>query len=130
MTSATNSGQWRPSDTLANRLRLVRGELGLSQREAADRAGITARVWQNAEDGRTIRSERAVLAAIALAFNLDREWLAWGGALNGNGPHPGNPDGGTPNMDLGIKSPKLFQLSYRGTSEDTNVVPMRGAVAA
>ncbi len=94
MTTATGTDPWRPSDSLANRLRLVRGELGLSQREAADRAGITARVWQNAEDGRTIRSERAVLAAIALAFGVDREWLLWGGALNAERPHQGGPDGG------------------------------------
>ena len=93
MTTATDtSSQWRPVDSLANRLTLVRSELGISQREAAQRAGITARVWQNAEDGRTIRSERAVLAAIALAFNLDRDWLTWGGPLKSEKPGPDGPD--------------------------------------
>ena len=93
MTTATDtSSQWRPVDSLANRLTLVRSELGISQREAAQRAGITARVWQNAEDGRTIRSERAVLAAIALAFNLDRDWLTWGGPLKSEKPGPHGPD--------------------------------------
>lgn len=94
MTTATETHGWRPHDTLANRLRLVRAELDLSQKEAAERSGITARVWQNAEDGRTIRSERAVIGAIALALGIDRDWLTWGGALNGDNPHQGGPDGG------------------------------------
>ena len=67
----------------------------MSQREAAAECGISARVWQNAEDGRSIRSERAVLAAIALAFGVDRDWLLWGGALNAENPHPEGPGGGT-----------------------------------
>lgn len=82
-------------DNLANRLRLVRAEKGLSQKEAAFACGISARVWQNAEDGRSIRDEVHVLASIAEHLNVDRDWLVWGGPLNGENPHPEGPGGGT-----------------------------------
>lgn len=95
MTTAANSAPWRPADSLANRLRLVRAEKGLSQKEAAFACGISPRVWQNAEDGRSIRDEVQVLAAIAGYLEVDRDWLVWGGPLNAENPHPDGPDGGT-----------------------------------
>lgn len=94
MTAATDNAPWRPVDSLANRLRLVRAEKGLSQKEAAFACGISPRVWQNAEDGRSIRDEVQVLASIAKHLDVDREWLFWGGALNSENPHPDGPDGG------------------------------------
>lgn len=103
MTTATVSANWKPSDSLANRLRLVRMELDLTQAAAADKVGITPRVWQNAEDGRSIRSERAVITAIAFALGVDRDWLAFGGSLNAENPHPDNPDGGQDVRQQGLE---------------------------
>lgn len=49
---------------------------------------------------------------------------------NAGSPHQGGPDGGG-NADNGLKVRSSNHLSYRGSSDDTNIVPMRrGAVAA
>ncbi len=86
---------WRPSDTLANRLLLVRTEYGLSQREAAERCGIPFGSWQGMEKGRQSRGLDVKVARISLALGVDRDWLMWGGALHTqNDPHPGGPGGG------------------------------------
>lgn len=95
MTTATDFEAWRP-DSLPNRLRLFRGQLGVSQREAAMRIGITPRIWQNMEDGRAVRSLHKHIAAIADAYGVDRDWLMWGGPLNEETPAgPNGPDGGS-----------------------------------
>ena len=44
---------------------------------------------------------------------------------NAGSPHQDGPGGGDATNGLRIKSPKLYQLSYRGEIEDSNVVPMR-----
>lgn len=54
------------------------------------------------------------LLAIAAYLNLPITELL----PNAENPRPGGPDGG--NDGLGIKSPKLYQLSYRGTHDDSN----------
>ncbi|HEY5985163.1 MAG TPA: helix-turn-helix transcriptional regulator, partial [Streptosporangiaceae bacterium] len=75
-------GAWIPADTLAARLVLVRRELKLSQREAAERCGITFGSWQGMEDGeRQVRGLNDKVAAISEALGVDKNWLMWGGAL-------------------------------------------------
>ena len=50
MTSATNlQTNWRPDDTLTNRLVLMRTQLKLSQRKAAELCGITFGEWQSVD---------------------------------------------------------------------------------
>src|SRR4051812_23823452 len=44
-----------PSDTLPGRLVLIRRELGMSQRKAAEKAGMTQRTWQGMETGKATR---------------------------------------------------------------------------
>ena len=39
----------------------MRSEMGISQREAAEKVGTTARVWQNMEDGRAVRGLPAII---------------------------------------------------------------------
>ena len=57
---------WRPVDTLGIRVKLTRMSLGISQQEAADAIGITAREWQSLEEGRAARrDETAMVAALA-----------------------------------------------------------------
>lgn len=73
--------KWIPADTLAVRVLLVRTALGLSQREAAARSGITFGSWQSMEDGRSPRDLQAKVARISVAFGADRDWLMWGGPL-------------------------------------------------
>jgi transcriptional regulator with XRE-family HTH domain len=70
-----------PADSLANRLVLVRRELGLSQREAAQRCGVGFGSWQSWENGSAPRNALRDLAAVAHRLNVDREWLMFGGAL-------------------------------------------------
>jgi transcriptional regulator with XRE-family HTH domain len=90
-TDFTTEGAWRPADTLAARVFLTRRELHLSQRQAADRAGIGLGTWQGLEDGRHSRDLPTVVTKIAAAFGVDRDWLMWGGAL-GTG-YPSNTSG-------------------------------------
>jgi transcriptional regulator with XRE-family HTH domain len=72
----------RAKDTLANRLRLVRAELGLSQRDAADRSGVTYGEWQSMENGASARGLDRKVTKIADTLGYDRDWLMWGGPLD------------------------------------------------
>jgi transcriptional regulator with XRE-family HTH domain len=75
------TGTFVPTDSLANRLVLIRRELGLSQREAAQRCGVGFGSWQSWENGAAPRNALRDLAAVAHRLNVDREWLMFGGAL-------------------------------------------------
>lgn len=69
----------------------MRTELGLSQREAAIRSGVSFGTIQGVEAGRSPRNEVATLGKLAAAFHVDREWLLWGGPLDnemGGGNRP------------------------------------------
>lgn len=82
----------RPEDTLPLRLVMLRHECGhLSQRQAAFRCGITPRVWQGMEDGRSTAKLLDILKRIADEFGYDRDWLAYGGPLEDRSSRP---DGG------------------------------------
>lgn len=95
MTTATGKAPWRPHDSLPNRLRLLRAEVGVSQKEAAMRIGITPRIWQNMEDGRAVRDLHKHVDAISRDYGVDRDWLMWGGALDAETPAgPDGPDEG------------------------------------
>lgn len=72
---------------------------------------------------RKLRGERPFsvdeLLAVASHLNLPiTEFLP-----NAGSPHQDGPGGGDATNGLGIKSPKLYQLSYRGTNDDTNAAP-------
>ncbi len=75
-----NSG-WVPSDSLANRLVLVRLDRKLTQRGAAEQCGITFGEWQGMELGRATRRVDVKVRQIAMALGVDRDWLMWGGPL-------------------------------------------------
>lgn len=79
---------WVPTDSLANRLVLVRTERKLSQRAAADLCGLTFGEWQGIEMGRAARSVDRKVAKIAATLGVDRDWLMWGGALEGAEVNP------------------------------------------
>jgi transcriptional regulator with XRE-family HTH domain len=70
-----------PTDSLANRLVLVRRELGLSQREAAQRCGVGFGSWQSWENGSAPRNAIRDLVRVVQALNVDRDWLMFGGPL-------------------------------------------------
>lgn len=94
MTAAHEVEAWRPQDSLANRIILLRHNLDLSQEEFCAQTGITKGVLQGMESGRAPRNEAATLARIALATGVDREWLAFGGPLGTEKtPQPGGPGG-------------------------------------
>lgn len=80
-TEGTSTDPWRPQDTLGARLVLVRRQLGLSQRAAAEQAGIGFGAWQSMEDDRSPRDLLDKVQRICTTFGVDRDWLLWGGAL-------------------------------------------------
>lgn len=74
-----------PSDTFANRLAMMRHELGLTLDEAADRAGLKRATWRTWERGLSKpRDMASVVTQIADAFEYDPMWLMWGGPLGGD----------------------------------------------
>lgn len=70
-----------PADSLANRLILIRRELGLSQREAALRCGVGFGSWQSWENGSAPRNALRDLVWVAERLGVDRDWLMFGGPL-------------------------------------------------
>lgn len=80
MSAQTDYG-WVPEDSLANRLVLVRRHLGITQRVAAERSGLTFGEWQGLEDGRQVRGLDVKVTAISRTLGVDRDWLIWGGPL-------------------------------------------------
>lgn len=78
-TESAHPAPWRPEDTLASRLLLVRHELHISQREAAERTGLTFGEWQSMENGAAARGLDRKVSAIASGLGVDRNWLMWGG---------------------------------------------------
>lgn len=73
---------WVPEDTFAARLVLARRQLGLRQREAALRCGLSSATWAAWELGKLPRNMADVVKTISDALGVDREWLMWGGALS------------------------------------------------
>ncbi|ATF54451.1 TPA: helix-turn-helix domain-containing protein [Morganella morganii] len=64
--------------TLSERLSKVRQELGLTQQELADRAGVTRVAISKAEQGLTKSFNSDTLFDIAKALNVDPYWLQLG----------------------------------------------------
>jgi transcriptional regulator with XRE-family HTH domain len=85
MSTQTAEQAWRPADSLATRLLVMRHQLKISQREAALRSGLSFGEWQSMENGAAARGIDRKVAAIASAFGVDRDWLMWGGALDPSG---------------------------------------------
>lgn len=79
---------------------------------------------------RKLRGERpfSIDEILAVASHLDRPITDL--LPNAGNPRPEGPDGGDAMNGLRIKSPKLFHLSYRGTGENSNVVPLHREAAA
>lgn len=119
MTTATAAGAWRPHDSLPNRLRLVRAEVGISQKEGALRIGITPRIWQNMEDGRAVRDLHKHIASISDAFGVDRDWLMWGGTLS--------PDGDGPDDQCPHQGSNLGPADYKSVTLPFSVREIRAA---
>jgi transcriptional regulator with XRE-family HTH domain len=82
---------WRPKDTLARRVKMVRDDLGESQRAFAVRVGMTFGELQSLEAGASVRNEVAKVKRIAAATGIDRDWLLFGGPLADPDTHP-DPD--------------------------------------
>ncbi|BET97762.1 LexA family protein [Xenorhabdus taiwanensis] len=62
--------------SLASRVRARRAELGLTQAEAAEIAGIRQQSWASIEDGKTVKPRNIV--GIATALKCDAGWLMTG----------------------------------------------------
>lgn len=77
---------WIPADTFGSRLYHLRRELGLTVEQAAERASLSDATWSTWERGAKPRDMSTVVAKIALAFGVNRDWLMWGGPLRGEAP--------------------------------------------
>lgn len=64
---------------LAERVKQKRLELGLTQAEAAERAGIRQQSWASIEDGKTLKPRNII--GISKALNCDPAWLLNGGSF-------------------------------------------------
>lgn len=88
---------WIPSNTFANRLVLVRRELGgMSVKAASARCGLNYATWSTWENGRTQANMPAVVDAIAHGLGVDRDWLMWGEARINPQPLPKDEPPGVP----------------------------------
>ncbi|HDC4311204.1 TPA: helix-turn-helix domain-containing protein [Enterobacter kobei] len=65
--------------SLADRVKQKRAELGLTQVEAAEMAGIRQQSWQSIEDGKTLKPRNII--GIAKALKCDPDWLMNGGVF-------------------------------------------------
>ncbi|AXF76642.1 LexA family transcriptional regulator [Erwinia tracheiphila] len=65
--------------SLADRVKKRRNETGLSQAEAAEKAGIRQQSWASIEDGKTLKPRNIV--GIAEALKCDPAWLMNGGVF-------------------------------------------------
>lgn len=65
--------------SLASRVKSRRLELGLTQNEAAEAAGIRQQTWQAIEDGSTLKPRNIV--GIAKALKVEPSWLIDGGSM-------------------------------------------------
>ncbi len=72
---------WRPEDTFAARLMLVRKHLELSQEAIAERCGLDGASWGYWERGGSPQKKDSTVFKIANALGVDRDWLMWGGPL-------------------------------------------------
>ena len=68
---------------ISNRIKKQRALLGLTQSQAAARAGISQQSLQKIEDGKT-KSPRSIIE-LAKALECDAEWLLNGKLLIGKG---------------------------------------------
>ena len=94
MSTTAETVAWRPSDSIANRVLLTRNSLGLNQKDFCKLTGLTRGKLQGIENGRHPHDETAMLARVALATGVDRDWLAFGGELGTkNPPDPNGPGG-------------------------------------
>lgn len=118
----------RPADTLPLRLVMLRYEASVSQREAAFRCGITPRVWQGMEEGRSTAKLLDILQRIADEFGYDRDWLAYGGPLQARSPRPDGGDGsdGAPGADATTTSDEslLSGSSRRPLAYKASALPL------
>lgn len=81
------------SEEIGARIRLVRAEMGLSQKAMADLAGMSLRTWQGIEQGRNVPSGETLLRFDAVGYNPG--WI-----LSGLGPKKlnGKPQSTTEDM--------------------------------
>lgn len=90
LTEVTQTENWIPANTFAARLTLVRKELGVNGKAFAELCGYDAGTLNNWEHGRVPRDKAEVVAAIAAATGVNRDWLMWGGPISST--NPGLPD--------------------------------------
>jgi transcriptional regulator with XRE-family HTH domain len=76
MTTTMTTEGARPEWELADRLARARRYANLSQRELADRSEVSIKTISRIETGETSKPTRTILAALALACGVSRDWLS------------------------------------------------------
>ena len=108
--------EWIPDDTFGGRLMLLRHQLGLTTEEIAERCDLKTPTWSTWERGAIPRGMNAVVAKIALATGVSRNWLMWGGPVGSGLDSP-----------TGLPSASPDQPSIR--HNDTELMQYRSRVA-
>ena len=97
---STQTAQWRvPEWTFADRLRKIRTDSGMHQREFATALGVTASAYAAWESGRNLPANLVSVAKrIEMLTGVPAAWTL--GLETQNGPHPGRGEGfGLPRVD-------------------------------
>ncbi|MGC5344786.1 BTAD domain-containing putative transcriptional regulator [Streptomyces sp. DT171] len=104
--------------SFGERLRSFRGRAGLTQRELAERAGVSVRVLRDIEHGRVRRPQTRTVRRLADVLGLDV-----GGARQL--PEPGHdaPRPGDERLHIGILGP--LSVRYRGVETHVHAVKLR-----
>lgn len=89
-----------PRETVGQRVKLMREESGLSQRAAALRCGLTFGEWQGLEGGADVRGLDRKVDKIAEHLKYDRDWIMWGGPLQGEADQGGGGVNASSDEDL------------------------------
>lgn len=109
--------EWVPGDTFAARLMLLRQHLGhVTTEEIADRCGVKRATWSTWERGAAPRNMASVVARIALATGVSRNWLMWGGPL----ADPHGPSGLPGQPTISDNATELMQYRYPRSGDVTD----------
>ena len=77
-----------PADSFGIRLAIVRAEMGWNYDQAQAATGVSSESWRLWERGRHCTDVIGVSKKIAQVTDYDQTWLAFGGPLTEEEPHP------------------------------------------
>lgn len=102
-----------PHDTFAARLVLLRHDLGMTQQEASDLAGVKRGAWATWEKGRIPHDKAEIAKKIADRTGYDLRWLLYGGDVSASPTDDDHPTGRFP-VRVGAQEQKVRRIHAGG----------------